>query len=302
MDLLEKAREARKSPATLKLRLSQLRSQFQEFPILILEGVDDVGVYETWINRINSIEALKTLAGKGKEQLLGLRALLSTDETDLRSQVFFAVDRDFDELRGQLPGSDIFCTDRYSIENYLVDHNVATSVFRDEFRLDEYSEEFKSALQAYKEIFNDLIETLEVINFRIYCCRRLGVRLKKTIPEVNKFIKVHLKTIDSGDHLEKLDQLLGIEPTLSPEATEPLKKEFDALIPLERHRGKFFFEFFVLWMDKLGEEARNPSQQIFKFPLQIKFSSNSLTLRSLASRSNIPVGFSQFINTMVTSR
>lgn len=86
--LLERAREARKSPAALKVRLSQLRSRFQELPILIVEGVDDIGPYETWVNRVADVSMLRMLSGNGKEQLLGLRTLLARDETGLRSQGF----------------------------------------------------------------------------------------------------------------------------------------------------------------------------------------------------------------------
>ena len=88
-ELLEKAREARKSPAALKVKLSQLRSRYQEPPILLVEGVDDIGPYETWVNRVADVSMLRLLSGNGKEQLLGLRTQLARDETGLRSGVFF---------------------------------------------------------------------------------------------------------------------------------------------------------------------------------------------------------------------
>lgn len=293
--LLERAREARKSPAALKVRLSQLRSRFQAPPILILEGVDDIGPYETWVNRVADVCMLKMLSGNGKEQLLGLRTLLARDETGLRSGVFFAVDRDFDELLGQESGPDIFCTDRYSVESYLVDEHVVASLLRDEFRLEEGSAEFDSAMQAYRRVLRDLVVALTSANFRIYCCRRLGVPLLSVTPEVRKFARIHVGRIEANVGPEVLDKELAVAYQLPEEAVETLRSDFERLDPQSRHRGKFLFQFLIAWVERLADEARNPSGEVFTTRLNIKFSSTVITHRSLASRSDLPMGFREFV-------
>ncbi|MCC2594871.1 DUF4435 domain-containing protein [Pusillimonas sp. MFBS29] len=299
--LLERAREARKSPTVLKLRLSQLRSRFQEPPILIVEGVDDIGPYETWVNRVADICMIRMLSGNGKEQLLGLRTLLARDETELRPGVFFAVDRDFDELLGQESGPDIFCTDRYSVESYLVDEHVVASVLRDEFRLEEGSAEFDAAKQAYHRTLRDLVVALTSANFRIYCCRRLGVRLPSVTPEVRRFARIHVGRIEANVGPEVLDKELAVESQLPEEAVETLRSDFEQLDPQSRHRGKFLFQFLVTWVERLADEARNPSGEVFTTRLNIKFSSTVITHRSLASRSDLPMGFREFVTRMVAS-
>lgn len=296
--LLERAREARKSPAALKVRLSQLRSRFQEHSILIVEGVDDIGPYETWVNRVADVGMLRMLSGNGKEQLLGLRTLLARDETGLRSGVFFAVDRDFDELLGQESGSDIFCTDRYSVESYLIDEHVVASLLRDEFRLEEGSAEYEAAMQAYLSTLRELVAALTTANFRIYCCRRLGVRLLAVTPEVRRFARIHVGRIEANVGPEVLDKELAVASQLSEEAVEPLRCDFERLDPQSRHRGKFLFQFLVAWVERLADEARNPSGEIFKTRLNIKFSSAVITHRSLASRSDLPMGFREFVTRM----
>lgn len=298
-ELLERTRQARKSPAVLKVRLSQLRSRFQELPILIVEGVDDVGPYEAWINRVTDICMMRMLSGNGKEQLLGLRTLLTRDETGLRSGVFFAVDRDFDELLGQEPGPDIFCTDRYSVESYLVDEHVVESLLRDEFRLEEGSAEFDAAKQAYRRNLRDLLTALTSANFRIYCCRRMGVRLLSAAPEVRKFARIHVGRIEVNIDPELLEKELAIESQLPEDAVETLRSDFEHLDPQSRHRGKFLFQFLVAWVERLADEARNPSGEVFATRLNIKFSSTVITHRSLASRSDLPVGFREFVREMV---
>jgi len=296
--LLERARQERKSPATLKIKLSNLRSRFQGCPILIVEGLDDVGPYEAWINRIAKVGAIKMLPGSGKEQLLGLRKLLARDETGLRYRAYFAVDRDFDELAGQEPGPDIFCTDRYSIESYVVDEHVLASLLRDEFRLEEGSAEFDAAIQAYRNNLRDLTDALTGVNFRIYCCRRLGVHFLRLIPEVRKFARIHVARIEPNVDADILQAELPIADELLGEAVERLKNDFDHLDPQRHHRGKFLYQFFVNWVERLANEARNPSGEVFKSRLNIKYSSSAITLRSLASRSEIPVGLREFVTKM----
>lgn len=300
--LLERTRQARKSPAVLKMRLSQLRSRFQELPILIVEGVDDVGPYETWINRVADVCMMRILSGNGKEQLLGLRTLLTRDQTGLRSDVFFAVDRDFDELSGQETGPDIFCTDRYSVESYLVDEHVVASLLRDEFRLEDGSAEFDAAKQAYRRTLDALVVALTSANFRIYCCRRLGVRLLSTTPEVRKFARIHVGRIELNVSPEVLENELPVESQLPDEAVESLRPEFEHLDPHSRHRGKFLFQFLVAWMERLADEARNPTGEVFSTRLNIKFSTTVITHRSLASRSDLPMGFREFVTKIVSPR
>jgi len=297
--LVERARQARKCPAALKVKLSQLRSRFQEHPILTLEGVEDLGPYEAWLNRITETGRVKMLTGNGKEQLLGLRTLLHRDETGLRAGVFFAVDRDFDDLLGQAPGPDIFCTDRYSVESYVVDEHVLASVLRDEFRLEDGSAEFEAALMAYRNAIGELSGVLTLVNFRIYCCRRLGVRLRAVIPEVRKFARIHLGRVEANVAPEILDEELPIACPLSPEAVEGLQVDFERLDPRSRHRGKFLFQFLVAWVERLADEARKPSGEVFKTCRNIKFSSATITLRSLASRSDMPADFKEFVSRMV---
>ncbi|HTF96005.1 MAG TPA: DUF4435 domain-containing protein [Cellvibrio sp.] len=295
ISLLEEARKARKSPAALKIKLSQYRSRFQETPILILEGIDDIGPYETWINRITNRSRLKLLSGNGKGQLLGLRSLLEKDETGLRDSVFFVVDRDFDDLSGQTPGKDIFCTDRYSVESYVIGKEVVASLLRDEFRLEEGSPEFQNAMEVYDNVLQQLINAINCINLRIYCCRLSGVRFLKQIPEVRKFVKIHLDKIDVIFCDKVIESELEIASPLDERAVELLRMDFDKLNPKLRHRGKFFFQFLVTWIEKLSDEARNPTGVIFQKKLGIKFSSSSITLRSLASRSELPIGLQEYI-------
>ncbi|WP_456744867.1 DUF4435 domain-containing protein [Bradyrhizobium sp. USDA 4354] len=48
--------------------------------------------------------------------------------------MYFFVDRDFDDFRGfQSDPATTFCTDQYSIENYLVTREVLEELLKDDF-------------------------------------------------------------------------------------------------------------------------------------------------------------------------
>src|SRR5690625_5120984 len=119
MDLVSKMREGRRSPAVLKTALSHLRSVRPDSAIFVFEGAEDVGVYEVWISRCKICPEYEALPGKGKDQLLGLRKMLREDTTGLRRAVYFFLDRDFDGLKGQTSGADVYVHDTYSVENCL---------------------------------------------------------------------------------------------------------------------------------------------------------------------------------------
>src|ERR1700733_4654915 len=111
--LIDRAREYRNSGAVLKTKLSQIRSRNPSILILIFEGDSDVGPYEVWLSRICDGLEYQPLPGTGKAQLLDLRRRLAA-QPELAKLVYFFVDRDFDDLRGQPAGRDMFCSDCYS--------------------------------------------------------------------------------------------------------------------------------------------------------------------------------------------
>lgn len=294
--LIERARQDRKSPAALKVLISNFRSRFPDEPILIVEGVDDVGPYETWIRATCGSRFVQLIPGNGKEQLLGLRKSLLEDTTGLRVGVFFFVDRDFDELRGQAAGADIFSTDRYSIENYFVDELVLQSFLRDEFRLVPGTEDFDGALKLYQLALSATVQELLPINLHIFCCRSAGVKMSTSIPDFGKIAKVDLgggKLIEDAGRL--IPRLFLTTDPLSAEALADGEREFRALHPIRRHRGKFLFAFFRRWLECLAADASSPGGKVFKRKIPMKFSAAAVDMRSCAARSERPVGFDEFI-------
>ncbi|RQV87078.1 DUF4435 domain-containing protein [Burkholderia anthina] len=301
--LIDRAREGRKSPQTLKIKASNLRTRYPGEPILIVEGPDDVGPYETWIRGTHVQHFLHFLPGNGKEQLLGLRRMLSNDETGLRAEIYFFVDKDFDGLQGQAEGSDIYCCDRYSIENYLSTSLVVKSVLRDEFRLDPASAEYETVARLYEDLLRELTDLLKPVNYHLFICQRLGLRLRKGIPEVKKMIDVRLEKVTLRNSVAELIREHFSTTVEAPRhETAGIDAEFRVLDPMTEHRGKFLYEFLRSWLECLAEDVRAfPNGKYVLSQVNSKFSLASFDLRSCASRSERPAGLRQFVQRIFPS-
>lgn len=295
-DLLSRARESRKSPAALKVKVSNLRSRHSSGPIFIVEGVDDVGVYETWLQPFANGEFINIVPGSGKEQLLGFRKILKNDQTGLNKSIYFFVDKDYDGLRDQELGADIFCTKGYSVENYLGTMLVCKSIIRDELRIDASSELFSELVLLFETALTSLLKELYHINLHIYCCRILGVKLNQNIPHLTDLFSISLNGVNPLDDLTTLvkDKLSASREITHSEMQE-ISNVFSTLNNAHASRGKFIFQFFKKWFHCLSDEiALHPNGSFIKEKINAKFSSSIITHRSCAARSERPEGFSYF--------
>jgi hypothetical protein len=300
LPLGQRARAGRTSGAALKLQLSNLRSREATKPIFVFEGPTDVGPYETWIHRIiDPPPAYLSLPGAGKDQLLALRQLLVVDLTGLRAHVYFFVDRDFDDLKGQTAGPDIYCTDTYSIENVLASDAVASSILNDEFRCAGAPADHSAAITAYQAVKTQFLQEIRDVNLRIFRSRRLSIPGRE-IPIAGRFLAIALTSVTRTYTPGTLQTLIPLDREPTAAECAKVDPDFAALDSENRFRGKFFVHFLMVWLDLLAADRRGPTPAIFSTAANIRFSSQQLTLRSLASRSALPTGLSAFVRTALS--
>jgi hypothetical protein len=125
MDLyIEEQIAARSAAAVSKSRLLNLRSRFPSGLIIAVEGSEDKVAYSHWITRIRPTLAYEFLVCGGKPQVRQLKNAALRDLGGLGKDVIYLVDRDFDDLDGFDNAANVAMTDRYSIENFIVDNEV----------------------------------------------------------------------------------------------------------------------------------------------------------------------------------
>lgn len=295
-ELVKQLRVGRSSGAVLKARLSQIRARNRTVPVFIYEGVDDVGPYAAWISRIDGDFLYEPLPGNGKGQVLNLRSRLQHDRGGLGSAVYFFVDRDFDELRGQPAGPDIYCTQAYSIENYLVTDRVMNALLTDEFRCTADTDDRNAALALFRDVMTQFAATMHEPNRRLFRARKLGIRGKGNVTDaIGKYVEISLHSVGVLYTNDSLKDLIPLDREPTAEESLSVDQEFSQLTPPTRHRGKYFLAFFLRWLELLASERRDGTTGLFSSTLDLKFTPQKLSLKALALHAHVPEGLAGFI-------
>ena len=297
-EFVDHVRAHRSSGAVLKTRVSNIRSRDRTALIAIVEGVSDVAPYEVWIARIFRQLAFEFVPGAGKSQLLDFRRRMKNDRSGLVSGIYLFIDRDFDGLRGQQEGDDIFCTERYSIENYFVSAAILRSILTDEFRCTAETVHRDNILHLFGTVLSEFNDCIRNANLRIFQARRLGISGEGIEEKISSYVEISVGEVKKVYDEAKERSLIRFqrEPTL--DEIRGLDDAFEMLDPLSNYRGKFLLAFFKQWLEKVAEERKRCGQTLFSETPSAKFSAASLNLRSLASRAPLPEGLEQFVRKM----
>ncbi len=180
---VERVKSARKSGAVLKATLISLRSALPDVTVLAFEGDDDKIVYGQWIRRIRPGLRYEPLPCGGKKGVKELKRLLGRDLDRLGQNIFFLVDRDYDDLRGFENPDGVFMIDTYAVENYLVTDDVLDKLLRDEFPCHARPALRRDIVQMFNRDYADFLNITAAINKRLFVARQVIIELAKELPK-----------------------------------------------------------------------------------------------------------------------
>jgi hypothetical protein len=290
--------KSRSKSAVLKMDLMHLRERYPEGCILVFEGKNDRGVFSQWIRQIRAGLKYEPFVCNGKGQLLGLRTAVKRDLHALGEGVYFFVDRDFDDLRGQDSDSSVMMTDAYSTENYLVCEEVLDSVLLHEFGCDGFPDVREKVIEKFGEIFDDFLAITSEINRRIHHARQKNIEILGGLPD--RAADLATITIDGVSHAAAPPaDLVRLEREIDLVDAALLDPIFETLDPRTRYRGKFAYLFFMSWLQLLAQERIKPDAKLFVgCRRQSTVAFNGLTMELLASRAPPPPCFATFIGSI----
>lgn len=291
---VEKLKVARGSPAVIKLRLAKLRSELDGEAIFVFEGDDDKIVYYQWIRRAKSGLSYASFPCGGKDQVLRLLDSVRSDQTGLSEGVFFFVDRDFDDLKGRAPGAELFVTNCYSVENYLVCDEVLDELLKIEFHCHASAEIRQQVRELFSNVFNQFLAVCREVNLRLYAARMHGLPMKPLTSKLGHIAAVSLGEVLPGSR--PVAEVVAIEGELSEGEIQAAVATFDELDPPSRYRGKYNLMFFTRWLDELSDDAAAAGRGVFaNLDNRSAIRRSEITLSSLASKSPLPEGLEQFL-------
>lgn len=157
---LQRLRSSRNSPAVLKAKLIAFRSSEPNVIIIAIEGDDDKIIYAQWIARVRGDLVYEPFPCRGKKSVLDLKAVVERDLGNLDKNLYFFVDRDFDDLAGHKPSEALFLTDMYSVENYLVSRDVLESILKNEFHCHGRPDIRRTIIEMFDEDYSKFLKLL----------------------------------------------------------------------------------------------------------------------------------------------
>ncbi|MBW3498222.1 DUF4435 domain-containing protein [Janthinobacterium sp. NKUCC08_JDC] len=290
---LKRMKDSKGEPAVLKARFVTLRSHLPDGFVFAFEGNDDKTVYSHWIRKLSPGLIYEHFLCNGKFFVLQLKGILERDLNGLDKQVYFFVDRDFDDLQGSEATDRIFMTDQYSIENYLVCESVVDEVLKHEVHCHSEPKIRRSIVDLFSKAYSQFLNVTKEHNHYLFAVRRIGIDATPT-GSVNRLVEVRIDEVTRCD--VSVFSAIGAVRPLTDEELEGYREEFEALTPTQRYRGKFAYIFLMRWLQRVCFERNAEESDHFSGIMNFSEArAASPTLDSLAAKSLPPCGLGEFL-------
>lgn len=293
--LLESMRDAREVPAVMKSRLAALRAVDPDVCVIAFEGIDDKTVYYHWIKQIVPEFVYEPFVCKGKAKVLQLKRMLEQDRGELSNGVLYVIDRDFDDLCGHQSAEELFMTQTYSFENYLVNEVVLDELLKNELHCHAEPTCREGIRQLFHKQYSDFLSVTKDLNLRIFVAKKCQIPREKELPKsLSRIATVSLSSVAPAQEPVCAQVALAREPTEEEYTAQDV--EFANLNPKERYRGKFALMFFCQWLGLLAKDRNDAASTLFLgLDRDGLVARQQFTLDSLAARAPHPMGLREFL-------
>lgn len=276
MNLLEKLRRAKESPATA-FHLFLQKYVWYDIHCFV-EGDDDPSFYRNFVQQYaGNDKTLVFYKCGGKSEVYSIREkIFSTRENRTKQHItLFFVDKDLsDILEEEYPEhEDIYVTDLYSIENYLISSEMLRVTLDDVFNFYEKPfDQFDAIIDQFEQQLEEFHRLMHQITRWVIYCKLEGEEqgLSNVRPE-NLFViidgpRVELNGISENELFDHLEQLTSITaPDNFDEVSRPIQERLAERNPKEFIRGKDEYWFFVEFIHRVQEHLKDYLAEQFSY-------------------------------------
>ncbi|WP_074867155.1 DUF4435 domain-containing protein [Lysobacter enzymogenes] len=263
--------------------------------VFVVEGKDDLVVYDIWLRRVSPDLKWEPLVARGKGSALEFREMLLRDRTGLRTCTYFIVDHDYDGLRGAHSDSDIYISPAYSFENFLVHPDVLDSLLKADIYFSADPSARAGVIDKYLAAMNDFVACVLPASFVLHGAVGRAVGGVNIWDAAVSSINISLDTAVVRD-AERLERLVRTENPVPAEAIEEARDFFSSINSREWIRGKFLYHFFKVWVHLVYNDVRSARPTLHHEQVtDMAFTPASLDYRSLAARAPLPAGLAEFV-------
>ncbi|MCK3864668.1 DUF4435 domain-containing protein [Pseudomonas sp. B329] len=286
---VDNLRAARQTPYIALQQYILLRSNASDDFICVFEGWDDYPYYDTIIKKVRENFKYQPLIVKGKDQVLGLRELLSKRNDAKSTYVAYFIDRDYDGYKSHAPSANTYCTDGYSIENNLYDDSILPELLMSDYQCVKTEDEgsIPGIILMFNQRMVEFQSLMREANKIIYYARNNNIRLSSIENQITKYININLDSITINQNNHHLN-LIGWPEEIDPNTIPNDISEFRKFTPLKDWRGKFVLGTYIELLHKLKDDRCAINPRFFGKKAPIKFNPKSDILRTLAILSPVP--------------
>lgn len=265
--------------------------------IFAFEGVADKLAYYYWLKSVGFLMAYESYTCDGKIGVLKLYDSLVNDRTGLGERVWYFIDKDFDGLAGRVSNGRIFVTDKYSIENYVVDSQLLNDMLCVDFHCHGLSAVRLAVLEIFFSVYGKFLQITKELNFKIYLGKKLGQIRSDELPKgINQLAIVDLCEVRPLPGSGCLSDLVTLAEEPNSTDLEKFREQFDLLMPESDYRGKFALLFFLKWLSLLREDRLSQNPKIFKdIPAPSFAVKGGFSFEGLIAKANPPAGLKDFL-------
>lgn len=280
MSLIDELRESRQSPATAHLLF--LQNQKYGGIHAFMEGNSDPSFYRAAILKFHSdFNSIFTYDCGGKKGVYKLRETINSRTEDssmdkFQITIIYFVDKDLSDIIPEVhpPADDIYCTDHYSIENYLVSRFIFDTVLTDCFSFSKGGlPERNRLLDRFENQLNAFYEYVTpIMGWGLYL-RRHGVDF-----EFGDIKLGRLLTFDDdlsitfgvqGDfenYVQALEEMCKVHtPPEFINEEKALVSELKGYAPKQFIRGKFEIWFLLKFSEAVKKLLKNLPEIEFRY-------------------------------------
>lgn len=230
----------------------------------LVEGIEDISFYRTFMEIYKNDVPIKYISCYGKENVINNYNSLNWGFYD-KKRVLFFIDKDFDDYIGReiINDFNVFVTDCYSIENYLVDEMILEKFITDNCFITNESI-IQLAIDNFRYQHSTYVKQLKMISAWMMYCRKnkFDVSFNEIkmadLFQIDKYGKLRKKTLSS--YASKFEYLCDKTKTHHFDIVEV--RHYYNLIgreskPKKFIRGKYELYFMFMYLKYITENVVN---------------------------------------------
>ena len=242
------------------LFLRNLKNQANNDIHAFFEGRDDRSFYMNFLYRFSNNQEIYTYLCQNKRGVYETYGKIL--KTSCHVITLFFVDKDHSDILAEEweQASNIYVTDLYSIENYLVSVYMFERVWKELFRFSSFIE-FRSKHRAkFEEELQRFYEFTTPLMAWVICLKRQGKSPVINNISVSRFFNITKElTLEWKEEVQKMSKSISLLETLCREKTPEegvdinlvIDRELLDLHPKSYIRGKLELQFFVKFINTL---------------------------------------------------